>query len=181
MEHGSCQVCGREKNLTKAGRIPKHKTHIRRNHNYHCPGGGELPGEQDLSVIRELAQENPKEYLYKLILSLKARMTVEERMEIEEAETALDDFLRALQEFMWFAHVALPKYAYCRVCGENVNEETFKHAYRRLEQPVCSPECLNIETFKRHGCCEKGKTIPCVCMHSWTCPEHGTFHIGTHD
>ena len=31
------------------------------------------------------------------------------------------------------------------------------------------------------ACCEQAKTIPCVCYQSYTCPEHGTHHHGTHD
>lgn len=31
------------------------------------------------------------------------------------------------------------------------------------------------------ACCPKAKTIPCVCMYSYSCPDHGNQHIGTHD
>jgi hypothetical protein len=32
-----------------------------------------------------------------------------------------------------------------------------------------------------HACCEKAHVTNCVCAYSYTCPEHGDIHIGTHD
>lgn len=181
MEAHSCQVCGRDKKLTKAGRIPKHRRNLGRNRRPECPGSGELPLDQDVSILRHLAQKYPDEYLHTYRWALKQRMAPEEREEIEACEEALQQSIRALSEFTYFAHTVLVKYTTCRVCGNNVNEATFEYARRRMEEPICSPECQKVETTKRYGCCEKATMTPCVCMYSFTCPEHGDSHIGSHD
>lgn len=30
-------------------------------------------------------------------------------------------------------------------------------------------------------CCERATVLPCVCAYSWTCPDHGDTHVGSHD
>ncbi len=30
-------------------------------------------------------------------------------------------------------------------------------------------------------CCAKATAISCVCFKSWSCPDHGSHHVGSHD
>jgi hypothetical protein len=36
-------------------------------------------------------------------------------------------------------------------------------------------------TISPLACCEQAKPFHCVCYSSFSCPVHGTKHIGTHD
>jgi hypothetical protein len=73
------------------------------------------------------------------------------------------------------------KFTICRVCGKELDDIRLAFAYWKLEQSVCSSECLSAETHKRYACCEKAKRTNCVCQYSTTCPDHGERHFGTHD
>lgn len=92
---------------------------------------------------------------------------------VEEREIAL---AKAKPVVDWQA-----KFKVCRVCGKNVDADTLASALRRLEVPVCSPECRTLETKRVYACCEKAEFTPCVCLYSFQCHEHGERHIGTHD
>lgn len=35
--------------------------------------------------------------------------------------------------------------------------------------------------MRAYACCLKARPSPCVCTHSFSCPDHGATHVGTHD
>lgn len=37
------------------------------------------------------------------------------------------------------------------------------------------------ENILSMACCDKARSINCVCAYSFICPEHGERHIGSHD
>jgi hypothetical protein len=84
------------------------------------------------------------------------------------------------RSFFWLVR-AMQEYGTCRCCGQPVADEVFRWAVKRFEQQLCSDECRRKEHIRQHACCSKATPSPCVCMYSFTCPEHGTMHIGTHD
>ena len=75
----------------------------------------------------------------------------------------------------------MAQYDYCRVCGGRLDAQTAAYARRQFERKMCSLECMRADTKARFACCDKAELIPCVCMYAFSCPVHGTRHIGTHD
>jgi hypothetical protein len=75
----------------------------------------------------------------------------------------------------------LKEYRYCRVCGEQLDDERFARAFWRHESQVCSTACYSKEQLARYACCEQAVTVNCVCMYAISCPVHGGKHYGTHD
>ena len=188
MHDGRCQGCRGIYHITRAGLVAKHGR---------CTGGGRKPcpatdllEERLAATVADLAIE--KTYVHATwlsqrmtdlidqIITNKAEVAGADGEPIRAAYKALQGFLEGLRKLFWLAEKER-KYGHCRVCGRAVDDTTRAWAERKIEPAVCSNECQLIETFKRHGCCERGKPIPCVCTHSWECPEHGAFHIGTHD
>ena len=45
----------------------------------------------------------------------------------------------------------------------------------------CSYANLVIKTIAGHRCCPKATGVPCMCEVSYTCPDHGTRCVGSHD
>jgi hypothetical protein len=197
-----CQVCGCEVPIKKDGLIAKHHT---------CTGSGHRPFPAydvlEIEFQKAVAEFNSIPYAARdvraswfrtrpLLLELGERLfnakiadlpTIEQ--EDLKAEFAfVKDVLGfgvgrgSLPQLLWRAE-AWAKYGHCRVCGKEVSPDQFQWALKRFEQPLCAPpsRCREIEIFKRYGCCDKARMIPCVCMHSFECPEHGTQHVGTHD
>jgi len=78
---------------------------------------------------------------------------------------------------------SLDKYHHCRTPGcENIlNHLQVEYALRKFEQTHCSTECASKDWQYQGYCCEKAEPIDCVCARSWKCPDHGVFHVGTHD
>lgn len=73
------------------------------------------------------------------------------------------------------------EYCHCRTCGKPLDDDDAAFAFWKLEARNCSTECNATEHIKHFGCCEKATPTQCVCMYSFTCPEHGETHIGSHD
>lgn len=75
----------------------------------------------------------------------------------------------------------IQNYRYCAMCNKPLDASDFAYALVKLEKRCCSIECLKAEQIKRWACCDKAVMTPCVCTYSFSCPEHGEKHIGTHD
>lgn len=78
---------------------------------------------------------------------------------------------------------AVRVYDYCRNCGKQLSESVAEYAVRQFSAMLCgSPKCHREDDIKRGRlCCDKAHYTDCVCTRSYTCPDHGTVHIGTHD
>jgi hypothetical protein len=177
--HGASQVCGHWAHITKSGLVPKHRD---------CLGGqhAPLPHTGHLEALLQEARnrgddELTARYARRLVHARKVSMTSAEAMEIEREEAALELMFRSLAVVFWQAK-AYEQYSKCRCCGKELNAEQYKVALRRYETQLCGdPECSRKDYIKRYGCCEKATPIHCVCMASFTCPDHGEKHVGTHD
>ena len=40
---------------------------------------------------------------------------------------------------------------------------------------------LEVQGIAGYKCCPKAECRPCACIESWTCPDHGTRCVGSHD
>jgi hypothetical protein len=40
---------------------------------------------------------------------------------------------------------------------------------------------LEVQSIAGHRCCPKAVGVPCMCEVSYTCPDHGTRCVGSHD
>jgi len=69
----------------------------------------------------------------------------------------------------------------CKICHKPLPDLVKERAHRDIEEKTCSPECRMVDYIRRYACCEKAKPMQCVCAHAFTCPDHGSMHIGTHD
>ena len=55
----------------------------------------------------------------------------------------------------------------------------------------CGCQLANLRSFyvsrcarhsiSEYACCDQAKRLNCVCYSAFTCPEHGTRHVGSHD
>lgn len=197
--NGYCQVCGWYGKITKAGTVPQHG---RGHHHFRevCPGSksapllppqarpeGTPPATDRIEALYAKAREEGnlsacERYARRLIDIRKSftNMPFKEQAEIEGAEAELMLLLRKIGHLFWLV-TATEKYGSCRHCGKPVDAETYKFAVRRFEKQLCSDECRRAEHIKLHACCDKATPSPCVCTYSFSCPEHGNMHVGTHD
>lgn len=73
------------------------------------------------------------------------------------------------------------EYARCPECQAVLSSTRTYWALRKFEKTHCSSKCYQAEWNRRHHCCEKAEPVGCVCAYAYSCPEHGTHHVGTHD
>jgi len=202
---GRCQTCGCEVPVRLNGVIARHRGATA---NETCSGAGHKPFPAydvlEIEFQKAVAEFNStpagvrdlRENWFRFrpqLLELGDRLFEAKIAELPEAEReemkAEYEFVKrvlgfrewtGIRRILWEAE-SWAKYGHCRICGNEVTAEQYQWARRRIEPPVCGHRCREVEIFKRYGCCEKAHMIPCVCLHSFECPEHGTKHIGTHD
>lgn len=168
-ERVNCQVCGRYCVPRKDGNVPKHGD---------CPGADHAPAPAH-DVAGPLYAAALATGDVEACSKWGRRMAFNLGVTVETCQ--LEDFLRKFSHVLWLVQ-ATEKYGKCRCCGKELNPEQYAWAKRRFEPQLCGdPECARKDHIKRNACCEKATPIPCVCMHSFSCPDHGTMHVGTHD
>lgn len=71
----------------------------------------------------------------------------------------------------------------CEICHLPLSKVQREWNHKRIETSACGRKKCQLAWKVKYGelCCTKAKNIPCVCFRSYTCPEHGERHIGTHD
>lgn len=50
--------------------------------------------------------------------------------------------------------------------------EQQKPAQKEQQKPITGTE---------FACCKKAVRVPCVCRISWSCPDHGSWCVGSHE
>jgi len=174
---GSCQVCGTGRRLKKDGTFPRHKSV----YGDVCPGAGALPApaEDKLREAIAAARERGDSSVGGLAIRLIQMQPNWGELQVEWGE--LERYFRALAHVFYLVD-ATAKYSNCRFCGKPVNDAIYAWAKRQFAPQLCGdPECARKEHIKVHGCCEKATPSNCVCTYSFTCPDHGEMHVGTHD
>lgn len=73
-----------------------------------------------------------------------------------------------------------PEEGHDSMCGRRIwgPDASCGCAVRAKQQ--ASPTPTPARTYP-HACCARAQPLQCVCAYAYTCPEHGTKHIGTHD
>ena len=75
------------------------------------------------------------------------------------------------------------EYTLCVICSKPLGESLAALAVRRLERMSCGlVDCIKKDEVRTGRlCCEKATYTLCSCARSYTCPDHGDVHVGTHD
>lgn len=72
----------------------------------------------------------------------------------------------------------------------DIHDNQSPYWLEKFRDEVLLVEPLNVDAQRAHArqhpladerCCDLAVVNPCVCSISFTCPEHGAKHIGTHD